>query len=58
MAGTGAEEAGTGEATGTASLIGRAENLKLLGARASKSLPNDLLERAAGLPLLDEQIEG
>ncbi|MCY1499398.1 RmuC family protein [compost metagenome] len=43
---------------GRGNLIGRAENLKLLGARASKSLPNDLLERAAGLPLLDEQIEG
>ncbi|WP_028627625.1 DNA recombination protein RmuC [Metapseudomonas resinovorans] len=43
---------------GRGNLISRVENLKLLGARASKSLPNDLLERAAGLPLLDEQIEG
>ncbi|MDH4872920.1 DNA recombination protein RmuC [Pseudomonas sp. BN515] len=43
---------------GRGNLIGRVENLKLLGARASKSLPNDLLERAAGLPLLDEQFEG
>lgn len=43
---------------GRGNLIGRVENLKLLGARASKSLPNDLLERAAGLPLLDEQVEG
>jgi DNA recombination protein RmuC len=30
------------------------ENLKLLGARASKSLPAELLERAAGVALLDE----
>ncbi|WP_280368587.1 DNA recombination protein RmuC [Pseudomonas sp. BN411] len=43
---------------GRGNLISRVENLKLLGARASKSLPNDLLERAAGLPLLDEQFEG
>jgi DNA recombination protein RmuC len=43
---------------GRGNLISRVENLKLLGARASKSLPNDLLERAAGLPLLDEQVEG
>ncbi|MGL4316755.1 MAG: DNA recombination protein RmuC [Pseudomonas sp.] len=39
---------------GRGNLINRVENLKLLGARASKSLPTDLLERAAGLPLLDE----
>jgi DNA recombination protein RmuC len=31
------------------------ENLKLLGARASKSLPADLLEQAAGMRELDEQ---
>ncbi|MDH4553959.1 DNA recombination protein RmuC [Pseudomonas sp. BN417] len=43
---------------GRGNLISRVENLKLLGARASKSLPNDLLERAAELPLLDEQVEG
>lgn len=39
---------------GRGNLIGRAENLKLLGARASKSLPTELLERAADLPALDE----
>lgn len=39
---------------GRGNLIGRAENLKLLGARASKSLPAELLERAADLPALDE----
>ncbi|MWV13206.1 DNA recombination protein RmuC [Pseudomonas sp. R-28-1W-6] len=39
---------------GRGNLINRVENLKLLGARASKSLPADLLERAAGVPLLDE----
>lgn len=39
---------------GRGNLINRVENLKLLGARASKSLPADLLERAAGMPLLDE----
>ncbi len=39
---------------GRGNLVGRVENLKLLGARASKSLPTDVLERAAGLPLLDE----
>ncbi|SDI88006.1 DNA recombination protein RmuC [Pseudomonas flavescens] len=38
---------------GRGNLISRAENLKLLGARASKSLPPELLERAAGLPLDD-----
>ncbi|HLT05806.1 MAG TPA: DNA recombination protein RmuC [Pseudomonas sp.] len=42
---------------GRGNLIGRAENLKLLGARASKSLPAELLEQAAGLPL-DEPEEG
>lgn len=40
---------------GRGNLINRVENLKLLGARASKSLPADLLERAAGVPLLDEE---
>ncbi|MEX6502061.1 DNA recombination protein RmuC [Pseudomonas zhanjiangensis] len=39
---------------GRGNIVGRVENLKLLGARASKSLPADLLERAAGLPVLDE----
>lgn len=39
---------------GRGNLVGRVENLKLLGARASKSLPNDLLERSADLPALDE----
>jgi len=40
---------------GRGNIISRVENLKLLGARASKSLPADLLEQAAGLPLLDEE---
>ncbi|WP_183142583.1 hypothetical protein, partial [Pseudomonas syringae] len=31
---------------GRGNLISRSEQLKLLGARASKSLPADLLERA------------
>jgi DNA recombination protein RmuC len=39
---------------GRGNLINRVENLKLLGARASKSLPAELLERAAGVPQLDE----
>ncbi|MDN5517430.1 DNA recombination protein RmuC [Ectopseudomonas composti] len=39
---------------GRGNLVGRVENLKLLGARASKSLPNELLERSADLPALDE----
>lgn len=39
---------------GRGNLVGRVENLKLLGARASKSLPGELLERAAGVPQLDE----
>ncbi|ERH48161.1 DNA recombination protein RmuC [Ectopseudomonas chengduensis] len=39
---------------GRGNLIGRVENLKLLGARASKSLPGELLERSADLPALDE----
>jgi len=39
---------------GRGNLVSRVENLKLLGARASKSLPAELLERAAGVPLLDE----
>lgn len=38
---------------GRGNLIGRVENLKLLGARASKSLPTELLERSADLPALD-----
>ncbi|SHL68720.1 DNA recombination protein RmuC [Pseudomonas punonensis] len=40
---------------GRGNLISRAENLKLLGARASKSLPPELLERAAGLQLEDPE---
>ena len=39
---------------GRGNLVNRTENLKLLGARASKSLPAELLERAAGVPQLDE----
>jgi DNA recombination protein RmuC len=39
---------------GRGNIIGRVENLKLLGARASKSLASELLERAAGLPQFDE----
>jgi len=39
---------------GRGNLINRVENLKLLGARASKSLPAELIERAAGMPQLDE----
>lgn len=39
---------------GRGNLIGRVENLKLLGARASKSLPAEWLERSADLPALDE----
>nr|WP_313118445.1 DNA recombination protein RmuC [Pseudomonas guguanensis] len=39
---------------GRGNLVGRVENLRLLGARASKSLPGELLERAADLPALDE----
>ncbi|MET1077432.1 MAG: DNA recombination protein RmuC [Pseudomonas sp.] len=42
---------------GRGNIIGRVENLKLLGARASKSLATDLLERAAGLPQFDETSE-
>ncbi|MDX5994566.1 DNA recombination protein RmuC [Pseudomonas alcaliphila] len=42
---------------GRGNLIGRVENLKLLGARASKSLPGELLERSADLPALDEMGE-
>ncbi|PTQ72233.1 DNA recombination protein RmuC [Pseudomonas sp. GV071] len=41
-------------ADGRGNIISRVENLKLLGARASKSLPTDLLERAAGLPHFDD----
>jgi DNA recombination protein RmuC len=39
---------------GRGNLVGRVENLRLLGARASKNLPADLLERSADLPTLDE----
>lgn len=39
---------------GRGNLINRVETLKLLGARASKSLPPELIERASGLSLLDE----
>lgn len=39
---------------GRGNLVGRVENLRLLGARASKSLPAELLERSADLPALDE----
>ncbi|SFP98497.1 DNA recombination protein RmuC [Geopseudomonas sagittaria] len=40
---------------GRGDLISRSEQLRLLGARASKSLPADWLERSASLPLaLDE----
>lgn len=39
---------------GRGNIVSRVENLKLLGARASKSLPVELLERAAGVELLDE----
>ncbi len=44
-------------ADGRGNIISRVENLKLLGARASKSLPSDLLERAAGLPHFDDSDE-
>lgn len=39
---------------GRGNIISRVENLKLLGARASKSLSPELLEQAAGLPLNDD----
>ncbi|MFZ3183402.1 MAG: DNA recombination protein RmuC, partial [Pseudomonas sp.] len=39
---------------GRGNLVARVENLKQLGARASKSLPAELLERAGGEALLDE----
>ncbi|MCY1525356.1 RmuC family protein [compost metagenome] len=42
---------------GRGNIVGRVENLKLLGARASKSLAIELLERAA-VPLLDEAETG
>lgn len=42
---------------GRGNIVSRVENLKLLGARASKSLPAELLEQAAGVPLLDEAAE-
>ena len=40
---------------GRGNLVVRVEKLKLLGARASKSLPTELLEQSAGLPLLDDE---
>lgn len=40
---------------GRGNLVGRVENLKLLGARASKSLPDALLEQSAGHPPLDNE---
>jgi DNA recombination protein RmuC len=40
---------------GRGNLVGRVENLKLLGARASKSLPDALLEQSAGAPPLDDE---
>jgi len=42
---------------GRGNIISRVENLKLLGARASKSLPPELLEQAAGVAVLDEAAE-
>lgn len=42
---------------GRGNLINRVENLKLLGARASKSLAPELIERAAGVPLLDDNAD-
>lgn len=39
---------------GRGNIISRVENLKLLGARASKSLPVELLEQAAGVMVLDD----
>ena len=41
---------------GRGNIISRVENLKLLGARASKSLPAELLEQAAGVMALDDQV--
>jgi DNA recombination protein RmuC len=43
---------------GRGNIITRVENLKLLGARASKSLAPELLERAAGLPQFAESEAG
>ncbi len=40
---------------GRGNIISRVENLKLLGARASKSLPTELLEQAAGVVVLDDE---
>lgn len=40
---------------GRGNIISRVENLKLLGARASKSLPAELLEQAAGVMVLDDE---
>ncbi len=39
---------------GRGNIVSRVENLKLLGARASKSLPNEVLERAAGMPHFED----
>ena len=39
---------------GRGNIISRVENLKLLGARASKSLPVELLEQAAGVMTMEE----
>ena len=39
---------------GRGNIVSRVENLKLLGARASKSLPTEALERAAGMPHFEE----
>ncbi|SEE32582.1 DNA recombination protein RmuC [Pseudomonas anguilliseptica] len=40
---------------GRGNIISRVENLKLLGARASKSLPAELLEQAAGMRVLEDE---
>ncbi|VXC02332.1 DNA recombination protein RmuC homolog [Pseudomonas sp. 8BK] len=40
---------------GRGNIISRVENLKLLGARASKSLPAELLEQAAGVRVLEDE---
>ena len=41
---------------GRGNIISRVENLKLLGARASKCLPSVLLEQAAGVMALDDPL--
>ena len=40
---------------GRGNIVGRIENLKLLGARASKKIPEDLLERAGEILELDHE---